>query len=555
MKKQLLRGVILMIMSLMVFNCAKRGNITGGPKDETPPKFIRATPPNYSINFDREDVRLYFDEYIKLKNAQRQIIISPPLDPKPDFSPLGIARKYAKIFFSDTLRENTTYTINFGYSIVDNNEENPLPFFKYVFSTGDYLDSLKVNGNILDAYLNTPETFITVALYEVNEAYNDSLVYTDTPTYITNTLDSTTNFSIENIKEGTYKLIAFKDMNENYRFDPATDKIGFREEPISLPGDSLDYTITLFQEELDLRIDRPKQVSNQHFVFPFYGNPDSVVIEAISNMPQGFESAVVRDRETDTLNYWFKPPVEMDSILFRVENANYLDTLVIKPRTSNPDSLQIQNLTGTTLALDKKITLSSNIPLARVNDSLIRIVDKDTIDIPFTTKLDNQLNELTLDFEPLEDNRYQVDLLPGALIDFLENKTDSLAYSIRTKKRSDYGTLNLTINNIDRYPVIVQLTTDKGIPVKEVQSDAANNFDFELIDPGTYLVRVIYDDNANGQWDTGSFLNARQAETILYDSKTFEVRANWDVTESISLPGINRQPSTSPPSQEIPEDN
>ena len=197
-----LQRFLYFVICLLVFsafsNCAKRGMPTGGDLDTIPPVFINSSPENFSTNFKNEEIRIYFDEFIKLEDAQKQIIISPPIDPKPTISPQGSPKKYVTIHLGDSLKENTTYTINFGNSIIDNNEENPLPFFKYVFSTGSYIDSLNVSGSVRDAFEAETEEFISVLLYEINENYTDSIIYQEPPTYIGYTQDSTNSFQIEN---------------------------------------------------------------------------------------------------------------------------------------------------------------------------------------------------------------------------------------------------------------------------------------------------------------------------------------------------------------------
>src|SRR5690606_18201481 len=139
-----------------------------------------------------------------------------------------------------------TYAFNFGNSISDNNEGNPFPYYKYVFSTGDYIDSLSVKGVILDVEKSAPDSFVSVMLYEVDSTYTDSVIYKKPPKYITNTLDSATTFSIDNVKAGTYRLVAIKDANSDNKFQQKTDKIGFHEHFINVPTDSL-YTLKLFK--------------------------------------------------------------------------------------------------------------------------------------------------------------------------------------------------------------------------------------------------------------------------------------------------------------------
>lgn len=139
----------------LVLSCAKRGSITGGPKDEEPPVFVRASPPNLSTSFKAKEIKIYFDELVTIDDLQK-VIVSPPMKNKPDITPVGYPAKYIRVKFKDTLLPETTYNINFGSSIVDNNEKNAVPFFQYVFSTGKVLDSLTFKGEIRDAISQIP---------------------------------------------------------------------------------------------------------------------------------------------------------------------------------------------------------------------------------------------------------------------------------------------------------------------------------------------------------------------------------------------------------------
>ena len=154
----------LFIISFAFTNCAKRGNPSGGIRDSIPPVIIKINPENYSTNFNEKEIKIYFDEYIKLKDINKELIISPPLKYQPEITPLTIG-KFIKIKLGDTLKKNTTYSFNFGKSIVDNNEENKLEYFRYVVSTGNYIDSLKLKGAVNDALLLNTEETTTVMLY------------------------------------------------------------------------------------------------------------------------------------------------------------------------------------------------------------------------------------------------------------------------------------------------------------------------------------------------------------------------------------------------------
>ena len=196
MLRRLLAYLFLFFAVFSLFQCGRKGTPSGGIKDIIPPKLKYAEPPNLSVDFKAKKIRLYFDEYIKLNKIQEQLIVSPPLKYTPVITPAGTASKVIEILIKDTLQENTTYTINFGQSIVDNNEGNPNSFLTYVFSTGSYIDSLSLKGVVEDASNKKAETFISVMLYEIDSTYNDSTVYKRPPNYITNTLDSTILFDL-----------------------------------------------------------------------------------------------------------------------------------------------------------------------------------------------------------------------------------------------------------------------------------------------------------------------------------------------------------------------
>ena len=245
MFKRIFAYIFLFLIAAALMQCARRGRPTGGPKDVAPPVLLKAEPENMTINFNANTIRLYFDELVKLEDVQEQLIVSPPLKYTPNITPQGGANKFIEITIKDTLLENTTYTLNFGQSIVDNNEGNAYRFLTYVFSTGSYIDSLQVQGAIKDAYNRKADEFVSVMLYEIDTAYTDSTIYRKPPNYITNTLDSAVIFTLPNLKEGKYAMFALKDENKNNMFDQNVDKIGFIADTIAIPTDST-FLLTLF---------------------------------------------------------------------------------------------------------------------------------------------------------------------------------------------------------------------------------------------------------------------------------------------------------------------
>ncbi|TDN95500.1 Ig-like domain-containing protein [Salegentibacter sp. 24] len=530
-------GVLLVaVLVLLCVQCAKKGMPEGGPEDEEPPTFLRANPENYNTNFTAEEIRIFFDEYIKLEDARQQIVISPPIEPRPSIIPMGTARKDIRIQNLDSLQKNTTYTINFGKSIVDNNEGNPLPYFKYVFSTGDYLDSLEISGTIKDAYLKAPSEFISIFLYEVDSTFSDSLVFKETPRYITYTLDSTVNFEMENLKEGTYQILAVEDKNDNYNFDPKSEKIGFIKDYITLPTDST-YKITIFKEKLPFEAQRPKLLKGNQILFGYEGSKgiDSVEINLLTPKPEGFQSRIVKDAKTDTLYYWYNIRPENDSLSFEVLSPSGRDTLFTKIGEEPRDSLNVTTEPSGGIEFEQNFKFKANTPITDINSELISIRDKDSVLIPFNAEMRPLENEIIISFEKSESTDYLVTALPGAITDLFKTTNDTIQQSLNTKSYADYGSIILNLQNVDRYPILVQLTNEKGEVMAEKYSNGDSNFHFRFLNPAEYLIRVIFDENENQKWDTGDYLKRIQPEEIQYYQDTINVRSNWDMPETFIL--------------------
>ncbi|MGJ8733455.1 MAG: Ig-like domain-containing protein, partial [Cellulophaga sp.] len=298
MARRILSFLFLGLVVFAFMQCARRGTPSGGPKDITPAELISATPANRSINFKSKTIKLEFNEYIKLKDIQKQLIVSPPLKYQPDITPQGSASKYIEIKIKDTLKENTTYTFNFGQSIEDNNEGNPSSFLSYVFSTGDYIDSLSISGVVNDAFKQKVDEFVSVMLYKVDSTYTDSIVYKEPPYYITNTLDSTNIFSLKNLKEGTYALFALKDEGNNNMFDQGIDKIAFLDHFINVPTDSI-YVLDLFKEVSDFSVSVPSYAAKNKILFGYKGDGSDIRIERQSYLPDSVKTKVTKEVDKD----------------------------------------------------------------------------------------------------------------------------------------------------------------------------------------------------------------------------------------------------------------
>lgn len=535
MNKTLSNFIFAFIIGFVFINCANRGTPDGGPKDETPPTIIKSDPENYSTNFEGNEIRVYFDEYIKIKDLQKQLIISPPMKTQPDVTPMGSASKYITIKIYDTLQPNTTYAFNFGNSITDNNEGNPYPYYRYVLSTGDYIDSLSVNGNIVDALKKEPETFVNVALYEIDSTFTDSIIYKETPKYITNTLDSVTTFSIENLKPGKYMLMALKDDNGDNKFQQKTDQIGFNKSFIEVPTDT-SYTLRLFKEEIDYKATRPRLISGEKIAFGYEGDYEGMKIDILSETPPEFEYRITKDPKTDTLNYWYKPRLkDVDSLIFKVSKKEFEKEFTARISEQKRDTLVINAEPSGTIAYNEDFKISSTTPLLNFDNSKITMMDKDSTAVDFTTDFDTILNTYAIKFDKVEDNNYRIEILPEAFEDFFGDKNkDTLNYSLRTRKASDFGYARFTLVNAT-YPLIVQLTDKKGeVKVEKAVKEEQGSIDFLNLDPAFYYIRIIHDANGNKKFDSGNYLKNIQPEKVSHFQE-IEIRADWGYPETLTF--------------------
>ncbi|WP_445955237.1 Ig-like domain-containing domain [Yeosuana sp.] len=532
MVKTLSNFIFIVFISFVFINCANRGTPQGGDKDIVPPTILKTVPENYSTNFNGKEIKIYFDEYIKIKDIQKQLIISPPMKTQPEITPLGGASKYITIKIFDTLQPNMTYAFNFGNSISDNNEGNPFPYYRYVFSTGDYIDSLTVKGQIFDALYRKPDTFVSVGLYEIDSTFNDSVVFKQAPKYVTNTLDSTTTFSIENIKAGTYMLYALKDQNFDNKFQQKSDKIAFYKNFITVPTDSL-YDLKLFSEIIDFKPTRPQYVAGEKVAFGYEGDYSNMKIDLLSEAPKDFEHRITKDVKADTLYYWYTPKLELDSLVFKISNLDFEKEFTVKLRTIKPDSLTIKSNPTGSIGLDQDLNFNASIPFKTFDATKMTIMDKDSTIVNFTSKFDTLNNNYIFNFNKTSENLYRIQVLPDAITDLFGNKNDTLKYNVNTKKESDFGYARFSLVNA-KYPLILQLTDDKGVVKFEKYTTKPEILDFINLSPGKYFIRVIFDANGNKKFDTGNYLKKIQPENVKF-FKEIEIRADWGLSETLEF--------------------
>ena len=328
-------------------------------------------------------------------------------------------------------------------------------------------------------------------------------------------------------------MVGLKDENRNYTFQQKEDKIGFKKAFITVPTDT-SYVLKLFKEITDFKAARPKQISGNKIAFGFEGEYENMKINLLSNAPSGFENRIIKDVKTDSLYYFFKPDIISDSLVFQVTNINYADTLTVKTRTLEKDSLVVSAKSASNLKLNEAFVLTANNPLLSLDESKVSIMAKDSSRVNFKNTFEEITNSYTFTFDKKEESSYKIQLLPGALKDLFGAENDTLSFNVRTRALSEYGNLRLTLQNAV-YPAIVQLVTTKGEVKDETYTTKPEPLDFVHITAGDYLVRVIYDTNENKKYDTGSYLKKVQPERVSYYPTVLEIRSGWDYVENFIL--------------------
>ena len=576
---------------LLVLACAQQQPLTGGAKDEKPPQMnMEESIPNNQTNFQKQQLEFVFDEYIQLQNATKQVVISPPLQKLPN-----IRTRLNKLIFEfpedEILKEDATYSINFGEAVKDLTEGNPVPNFRFIFSTGDHIDSLQAKGTILDALTGEP---VADALYLLYKNLADSVVYTDKPFYFART-NKQGEFLIENIKGGIYKGFALEDQDLNYLYNIPSERIGFSADTILLTDSTnTDIQVALFEPYT--LVGKPKANLKNYGVVPlvFKRTPFDAEVEL-----EDIGQTSFIERMQDTIKVWYHSPDSIDWRIF-VHRDTITDTLMVKalPKKLAQKQLNLANkrkarngkANSISVNPTKPIPLTFNYPLSNIDTSLI-LFSEDSVKIQqkmdtFNLAVDSTLVELDTSedsiqiqqkndtFNPAVDStllklntntkvfikaafaidsleqrtiqinypwketlKYNLQILPGAITSLYgRSNIDTIQLNYLIKKQKDFGTINLQVIDMDslqQYQVEL-LFADNVVETFSIADTKTYKRTFTSLPPGNYSVKVVQDLNRNGRWDAGDYAKKLQPEKIAIAALE-ELKANWEVEAEVKV--------------------
>ncbi len=572
---------LVVLVMYSTIRCANPVSPSGGPKDILPPVVVETEPANYSVNFAADRISISFDEFIQLKEPGSQILISPPVDEKPDYRLRG---KNLVVKFNEPLKDSTTYNIFFGNSIIDLNEGNPLVNYQYVFSTGSVIDSLAIKGQVLNAFDLTAIENVFVMLYadENDTLPIDSLPYFVAPYYVART-GVNGYFELNNLRDHDYMIFALNDINSNYLFDLPNEEIAFLDTLVQptyykIERDTISSDTAIIEEQL------PDEILDEEIV------TDSIISEEIVNFIELFlftetdstqrllDASLVANQKLrfvfkfpatvphfDVLNYdfgdtiWFieEPNKSGDTIVYWLEafvpdildfkvsdDTLVLDTVQIvqkkedskkrkKDKDKEVEGIKYKtNLKGTKLDLNKDLILTFSYPVTEFDNKGFQLIEKeDTLKIEpvFTDGINRKLK---IKFPWKEETSYELFFTDSVFTDLLGRSNDSTFIDFKTKALDDYSVirLNLFPGNICNDYIVQLMDKDQNVLKENIVSDEAKLV-YDYLEPGDYIIKAICDSNGNGTWDSGDYSLKLQPEHVIYYPGIITIRSNWEIEE------------------------
>lgn len=516
-----LPGILVFTVYALILACASPKPLSGGPKDALPPRIlVYESTPNKQTNFHEKEITITFDEWVELRGVDQQLVVSPLMPKKPVIKLKG---KSMIITLPDSLRENTTYTLNFGNAIQDLNEGNKLENFSFIFSTGDFLDSIEINGIVTDAVTLKPSPDTWVMLYPTGQ---DDAVYSKQPEYLTKTNKEGT-WSISHVRTDSFLVVALKDENLNFVYDLDNELFGWLEEYQHVTASA-----SFPEIKVSARSTRP-------------------IVQEITPMAPGLMYAIIPGPLPKTLPV-FQPPIDSvhyewvgDSLfIWSPQHTNYSGSIIVgsdttrirqvEPKFLKNKPLILSSLSGR-IYFEEDVRVKANVPIQSFDPARIQLTKDTTSIISFDVRKDS-ISERILHIKSnwAQASKYTVRLLPGAIIDIWGRPSDSFNFSFVVNPLDQFSNLDMKISNLDSTThYIVQIMTGNVVQrTFFVHQQSGANIKAKGMDPGKYTIELIEDRNNNGVWDPGNFDLKRKPEKKLIFVPD-NLRAGWDVEMSM----------------------
>lgn len=538
------RILFLLVFAFLLQSCARVGSPIGGAKDSLAPKFLSSNIDSSRVNVPRDikQLRIDFDEYITLKDINKNLNISPPIKNITRIVPSNIANKFILIQWKDTLQANTTYNFNFGNSIADNNESNILRYYNFAFSTGDKLDDLYVSGDVRDALSikKASENKFVVGLYQVKDTIN----YRQKPYYITK-VDDDGYFELNYLAAGKYKIIAFEDENGNSIYDPGKEKVGFQKDPVVVEKSVSGLNLKLYPSKKPVKYLEMKEAPGG-VLMTFEGKPNEVTVKPLNEKIKEYK--ITHAPKSDSVRIWFDA-VKSDVGQTTNENLKfgynagigkkdslYNASLFYRYNAKNAMDINSDN-GGAMLPPKEDFKILSNYYVDKINTDkwIFRVAGDSLNTVPFTAKIsEKNPYQILVKADFISGKKYQLTIPKETVSSFFAKNYQSKRFDFEVDKVENFGSLKFILQNAPTSSYWLQLldNSDKVLFQKYTKGSEVK---FDILKPGEYIVRILADNNENGFWDEADFQNETFAEDSYIYYKTAIVRPLWDSNENWDL--------------------
>ena len=532
-----LKILAVVITLLLFFGCASIQTPQGGPKDNKPPKVVSMLPKNQTRNFNSKKILIQFDEFFKIQNETKEFSISPELEKAPI---LKIKKKVLEITMPDSLEKNTTYTLNFGKAIGDINEGNVIKNLSYVFSTGNEIDSLSLSGKVSNALTGELEKEATVLILPIER---DTLFGKKRASIYTLT-DSSGNYKLNNLRKGTYKVYALKESSGggDKIYQQSSDEVGYLKDPLVIDKNVDNINLQVFKELApNFRVLERKINTDGSISLTFTQQLKKPQITITEPAALDISKKVMFNKTNDSAKVWLND-MNFDSVKVAIQDqGKLLQTINLtrgKKDTYTRDLSPADNASGGKLNPFHTFTLTFPVPVNSADASKITILE-DSVKRTNFELIKDSINFLQYHIRypwKIKKN-YDIKFSTGAFTGISNSKNKDFTKKFTLDPKENYATLGLNIEVPDTTKnYIVEFVNEKKAPIKSYLINKKTTITFANYPAGKYFIRVIYDDNRNGVWDTGNISSGTQPEKIWYSPDEKSLKPNWERIDNLTIP-------------------
>ncbi|WP_018476363.1 Ig-like domain-containing protein [Pontibacter roseus] len=520
-----------------VSSCASINNPEGGPKDETPPTLLNSNPKPRELNVATRTITLEFDEEVQPSNLTKELLITPYTENKYQ---IRTNKERLELQFEKPLEENTTYTLNFRKGIEDITEKNKAEALTLTFSTGSFIDSSRVSGQVLQLLTQQPEKDAVVALFPTSDTLS---IRKSRPYYQTQTNEAG-EYTFENIREGEYRIYALMDKNNNSLYDNEEERIAYKSKPIQVSPTEQevllqtvridtkkpllqrrerygDRFISNYNEGIESFMAHPVQAPKDTLISKISADGKAIDVFGNNKFTGGSALFIATDSAANRT-------VDTVQVAFEGKRAQRVKGAQLKVAGKNNETYREGQ--SITIELETPVRINTKTPITLLADSVVVT----TLNYPEQVTLDKSATEITFTMPRWTNNNRQVTIALDSvnIVPVQGERLNFPTLQVTLAEARGNGSLRGTVTT-QQPAYIIQLLDDKYRVKRQLRNQKTYNF--KDVEPGTYFIRVILDENKNGKWDGGDPNLEREPENVYLYDKQLEIRANWEMEENLKF--------------------